>query len=191
MRDCLSNGNILNEGCSEKHLKSLLLRQDVMLARNKNSRGGKPIPQDWSEGLARLMNESYKTECKTQERYFDVYGQIYEGELLVITSWLSEKDEYVAPIALFLSCEPDQMNSEKKVKETQENFIDLIGLFFDEIFSSEDWNNFEPNWQEVTHKHQNYWYKITRENVNATLEANKLLGEDFDADDGIDEEMDQ
>lgn len=162
-----------------------------MLARSKKSRGGKPIPQDWSEGLARLMNESYKTECKKHNRYFDVYGQIYEGELLVITSWLSEADEYVAPITVFLSCEPDQMNSEKKVKETQENYIDLMGLFFDEIFSDDEWDKFEPNWQEVTHKHQNYWYKITRENVNATLEANKLLGEDFDEDEGIDEEMDQ
>ena len=162
------------------HLKSLYLRQEVMLARNKNSKAGKPIPQDWSEGLSRLLNESYKREAKDQGRYFDVYGQIYSEELLVIASWLSEKDEYTAPITLFLSCEADQMNSEKKVKETQENFVDLIGLFFDEIFANEEWDNFEPVWQEVTHKNQNYWYKITRENVNATLEANKLLGEDFD-----------
>jgi len=150
-----------------------------MLARTKKSKSGKVIPQDWSEGLSRLLNETYKRECKEQARYFDVYGQIYSEELLVIVSWLSEKDEYVAPIALFLSCEPDQMSSEKKVKETQENFVALAGLFFDEIFSSEEWNEFEPSWQEVSHNNQNYWYKITRENINATLEADKLLGEDF------------
>lgn len=150
-----------------------------MLARNKKSTSGKVLPLDWSEGLARLMNETYKRECKEQGRYFDVYGQIYTEELLVIVSWLSEKDEYLAPITLFLTCEADQINSEKKVKETQENYIEIIGLFFDEIFASEEWNEFEPAWQEVTHKHQNYWYKITRENINATLEANKLLGDDF------------
>ncbi len=150
-----------------------------MLARNKKSRNGKVIPQSWSEGVARLMNESYKSECKKQARYFDVYGQIYTEELLVIASWLSEKDQYASPITLFLTCEAEQINSEKKVKETQENYIDLIGLYFDEIFSSDDWDNFEPNWQEVTHKNQTYWYKITRENINATLEANKLLGDDF------------
>lgn len=150
-----------------------------MLARQKNSKSGKIIPLDWSEGVARLLNESYKSECKAQGRYFDVYGQIYQEELLVITSWLSEKDQFTAPVTLFLSCSPEDMNSEKKVKETQENYIDLIGLFFDEIFASEDWSNFEPDWQEVTHKSHTYWYKITRENVNATLEANKLLGEEF------------
>jgi hypothetical protein len=161
-----------------------------MLARHKKSREGKVIPLDWSESLARLLNETYKSECKAQGRYFDVYGQIFSEELLVIVSWLSEKDEYVAPMTLFLSCDPDQMNSEKKVKETQENFIELIGLFFDEIFATTEWNEFEPNWQEVTHKHQNYWHKITRENINATIEANKLLGEDFDIDDD-EEDLDQ
>ncbi len=165
-----------------------------MLARQKNSKSGKVIPLDWSEGVARLLNEGYKSECKTQGRYFDVLGQIYQEELLLITSWLSEKDQFAAPITLFLSCNQEQMNTEKKVKETQENFIDLTGMFFDEIFSSEEWNNFEPEWQEVTHKGQTYWHKITRENINATLEANKLLGEDFDMEDEIeddDEDLDQ
>ena len=70
-----------------------------MLARSKKSKSGKVIPLDWSEGLARLLNETYKRECKDQNRYFDVYGQIYSEELLVVCSWLSEKDEHLAPIA--------------------------------------------------------------------------------------------
>lgn len=151
-----------------------------MLARKKSSKNGKVLPQDWLEGLGRLLNETYQSECKQNGRYFDAYGQVYEEELLLVISYLSEKDEYVAPITLFLSSDPDQIANESKVKETQENFIELVGLFFDEIFADADWNNFEPNWQEVTHKHQNYYFKITRENINATLEANKLLGEDFE-----------
>lgn len=154
-----------------------------MLARNKTSKNGKVLPQDWSESLARLLNETYATECKQNGRYFDVYGQIYPSELLLIVSYLSEKDEYIAPITLFLSSDPDQIANEEKVKETQNAFIEVAGLFFDEIFGDDEWDKFEPGWQEVTHKHQNYWYKITRENINATLEANKLLGEDFDIDD--------
>lgn len=151
-----------------------------MLARKKSSRSGKVIPLDWSEGIARLLNETYKTECKQNGRYFDVYGQAYPEELFLVISYLSEKDEYVAPITVFLSSEPDQIATPEKVNTTQENFIELSGLFFDEIFSDEEWNNFEPNWQEVTHKNQNYFFKITRENINATIEANKLLGEEFE-----------
>lgn len=151
-----------------------------MLARKKSSKSGKVIPLDWTESIARLLNESYKAECKKNGRYFDVYGQAYPEELFLVVSYLSEKDEYAAPIALFLSSEPDQIATPEKVKTTQENFIDLVGLFFDEIFADEEWNSFEPNWQEVTHKNQNYFFKITRENVNATLEANRLLGDEFE-----------
>ncbi len=151
-----------------------------MLARKKSSKNGKTLPPDWAESLNRLLNESYKTECKQNGRYFDVYAQVFPEELLLIVSYLSEKDEYSAPISLFLSSEPEQIASEEKVKETQKNFIDLAGLFYDEIFSDEEWNSFESIWQEVSHKGQTYFYKITRENINATLEANKLLGDDFE-----------
>lgn len=150
-----------------------------MLARKKTSKQGKPLPSEWLESLNRLLNETYKNECKQNGRYFDVYGQAYPEELLLIVSYLSEKDEYLSPITCFLSCEPDQIASEEKVKQTQANFIDIVGLFFDEIFADEEWDEFEPNWQEVSHKNQNYFYKISRENINATLEANKLLGEEF------------
>ena len=150
-----------------------------MLARKKTSKKGKNLPQDWLESLSRLMNESYKRECSQNGRYFDVYGQVFEEELLLVISYLSEKDEYLSPVTLFLSSEPDQIANEDKVKETQDSFIELVGLFFDEIFADEEWNDFEPVWQEVTHKHQNYFYKLTRENINLTLEADKLLGEEF------------
>lgn len=159
-----------------------------MLARLKSSKNGKAIPQDWLEGLSRLLNETYATECKKNDRYFDVYGQIYTEELLLIVSWLSEKDAHAAPVACFLSCQPEQMNSESKVKATQQSFIDVVGLFFDEIFASEDWAEFEPVWQEVNYKQENYFFKVSRENINLTLEANKLLGEDFDSEE--DEETD-
>lgn len=154
----------------------------MIIGRKSTSKKGKPIPVEWIEGLSRLLNESYKTELKKADRYFDVYGQIFPEELLVVVSYLSEKEPHLAPIACFLSCGPEQMETEKRVKETQNDYMDLAGLFFDEIFASEDWNEFEPNWQEVTYKNQTYFYKLSRENINLTLEADALLGPDFDDD---------
>jgi hypothetical protein len=150
-----------------------------MFARKSKSKNGKSLPQDWIESFSRLLNESYKKECQLQDRYFDVYGQIYPDELVITTSWLSEKDEYSAPITCFLSCEPDQIKDEKRLKETQSDYIDVVGLFFDEIFASSEWNEFEPNWQELKYKNHTYFFKLTRENINLTLEANKLLGDEF------------
>ena len=159
-----------------------------MFARKKDSKNGKTIPQDWLVSLGSLLNETYQTECEKHGRTFDVYGQIYKEELLLAVSWLSEKDEYIAPITCFLSCEPHQMDEDKKVKNTQQHFIDVVGIFFDEIFASDEWNEFEPNWQEVNYKQENYFFKLSRENINLTLEANKLLGENFDDLDEIEEE---
>lgn len=150
-----------------------------MLARKKSSKTGKVVPLEWSEGVARLLDETYKAECEKKGNYFDVYGQVFPEELLVIISYLSEKDPGKMPITLFLSSEKEDIATEEKVKETQKDFIDLAGLFFDEIFSNSEWDEFEPEWQEVKHKNKTYLYKITRENVSLTLEANKLLGEDF------------
>ena len=151
-----------------------------MLARKKTSKAGKSIPHDWAEGVSRLLNETYDKQNKEHNRYFEVYGQIYPEELLMVVSWLSEKDPSVLPYACFLSCEPHHLTSEDKVKETQKNFIDLAGLFFDEILSDPEWNEFEPLWQEVNHKHETYYFKISRENVNLSLEANRLLGSEFE-----------
>lgn len=151
-----------------------------MLARKKSSKNGKPLPTEWIESLNRLLNESYQSECKQNGRYFDVFGQAYDDEFLLVVSYLSEKDEYLAPITCFLSSEPDQIKTAEKVRETQKNFIDIVGLFFDEVFADPDWAEFEPSWQEVTHNHQNYFYKLSRENINATIEADRLLGDDFE-----------
>lgn len=149
-----------------------------MLARMKSSLKGKNLPQEWPEGLSRLLNQTYSSQNKKAKRYFDVYGQIYSEELLLVVSWLSEKDQSDLPITCFLSCSPEQLSDEKAVKETQKDYIDLVGLFFDEIFANDDWNEFEPNWQEVTYKNKTYFFKISRENINLTLEANRLLGEE-------------
>jgi hypothetical protein len=151
-----------------------------MLGRKKNSKLAKPFPTEWTEGFNRILNETYKVETIQSDRYFDVYGQISEEELLLIVSYLSEKDEYESPMTLFLSSDRDKDMNEEKIKETQKSLIDIVGLFFDEIFSDSEWNEFEPNWQEVTHKKQNCYYKISRENINLTLEASRLLGPDFE-----------
>jgi len=164
------------------------MRQVVMIARKSSSKKGTNVPQDWTDRLALELTETYQDACKKHSRTFDIYGQIYSDELLVVASWISEKDQYSAPITCFLSCDKEHFNTEKKFRETEDNFVDIFGLFFDEIFARDDWDEFEPNWQEVTHKKVTYFYKISRENIAQTLEANKLLGDDFDE---LEDELDQ
>ncbi|HXH32379.1 MAG TPA: hypothetical protein VNJ01_16380 [Bacteriovoracaceae bacterium] len=160
-----------------------------MITRKKSSKDGKSVPQDWVEGVSQLLNETYETVCKKNQKYFDVYGRVYPQEFLVVVSFLSETDPNLLPVTLFLSCDEDQLKTKDKVKETQNNYIELIGLFFDEIFADPEWDQFEPNWQEVSHKHQNYFFKISRENIILTIKADELLGENFEDAELDDEEL--
>ncbi|HLT21850.1 MAG TPA: hypothetical protein VKZ84_00335 [Bacteriovoracaceae bacterium] len=151
-----------------------------MFARNPESKNPQNFPADWIEGFSRLLNSTYKSDCTKNQRFFDVYGQIYSEELLVVISYLSEVDEAMTPVTLFLSCDKHQMDTEEKAKSTQKNFIDLAGLFFDEILKKDDEVvEFEPVWQEVAHNKETYHYKLTRENITLTLKANELLGDEF------------
>ena len=158
-----------------------------MLARKKTSdteNAGKNFPSEWIEGLNRILNKTYKTECLKEKRYFDVYGHIYEEELLLIVSYLSEKDELTTPITLFLSQDlPPVKNSspleesEEKLKKSHDFLIDMVGLFFDDIFADPEKEFFSPHWEVLNHENLAVYYKISRENIALTLEANKLLGE--------------
>lgn len=148
-----------------------------MLARKTTSINGKPLPADWTESVARLLNETYATEAEAQSRFFDVYGQVYSDELLVIASFTSEKSPLEAPVTVFLSCDEAEMKTPAQVKITQEGYIELLGLFFDEVFSAESWDEWEPLWQEVQYQGSTYFYKISRENIALTLDADRLLRE--------------
>ena len=151
-----------------------------MFTRKSKTSTAKNFPAEWIEGFSRLLNNTYKSDCTKNKRYFDVFGQIHPEELLVVVSYLSEVDESLTPVTLFLSCDTQHMSSEEKVKETQKNYIELAGLFFDEILNKGDEAiDFEPTWQEVTHNKETYFYKLTRENINLTLRANELLGPEF------------
>ena len=55
-----------------------------MIARKKSSKAGKALPTEWIESLNRLLNETYQSECKQNSRYFDVYGQVYTEEFLLV-----------------------------------------------------------------------------------------------------------
>ncbi len=149
-----------------------------MFSRIKHAQPGKPLPSDWSDGLVMLLNDTYENERSSRTSIFDMYGQVYSEELLAIVSLVDEKDQNKLPIACFISCDAKEIATDKLVKETQKNYIDLFSLLFDEIFQNPDWNDYEIIWQEIKYKDKTYFYKITRENIAISIEASKLLGDD-------------
>lgn len=158
--------------------KPFTFRQVVMLSRKDNQVKGDALPAEWSENLAQLLNQNYEKECQKHDSHFEVFGQVYPEELILIVSFVSPTHPEKLPVTCFLSCEQEHLSTPKKAEQTQKDYIDMVGLFFDEVFSNEDWDSYEPLWQEVAYKDDMYLYKITRENIGLTIAASKLLGED-------------
>lgn len=155
-----------------------------MLARKPDSTEGTLVPHEWTTSVADLLNGTYALECQKRDCVFDVYGQVFPSELLVIVSFIPTKTQTQAPVTCFLSSDTAQMTTPNERKKTQDLFIEIAGQFFDEIFANDNWSEWEPNWQEVEYDKHKYFYKLSRENIALTIEADRLLkAAGFDPDD--------
>ncbi|MEX0799201.1 MAG: hypothetical protein WD025_07135 [Bacteriovoracaceae bacterium] len=122
------------------------------------------------------MTEAYLAQSEKDNRFFDVYGQIYDEEFLVIISYIHHSDQMAAPISIFIS--HDTTSGSKETASALKALMDLSGHILDDIFSQKDWNKFVPHWTENKFRDHTFHYKITRENVSLSLQAEELLKKD-------------
>lgn len=134
------------------------------------------LPAEWTEELTRVLTDTYFQQSEKDNRFFHVYGEIYEKEFVVIVSYLHHDDHLASPITLFIS--HDVVEDSKKFKTVLKNLVDLSGLIFDDVFSSSDWSDYVTTWTENNYRDQNFFYKITRENISLTLQAEEFLNKD-------------
>lgn len=139
----------------------------------------KLLPQEWTDGLNTTLNEVYAEQLKVRNSFFDVYGELYDKEFVVIASMMHESDATVAPVSIFVS--HDVIAEEKKYKKVLQNMVDLIGAIVDDVLASENCD-YNANWTENEFKGDKFFYKITRENISLTLQAEAILlkGEKLD-----------
>ena len=136
------------------------------------------LPEEWTEELNRTMTEAYYERSEKDDSFFDIYGEIYEKEFVVIISYVHHTDEMKSPISLFLS--HDLVEDSKQFKIVLKNLVDLAGEIFDDIFSQENWLDYIAAWTENKFRACDFHYKITRENISLTLQAEKFLEKDGD-----------
>lgn len=144
-----------------------------MLGRYEENTVGKPLPNEWQEDFVAVINEAYHAKAEAAGRFFDVYGAIYDREFVVISSYIHKEDQLAAPITLFIS--HDIITDEKKMKKALKDVVNLAGLIWDDILATDEWNDFVPNWTENDFNGNQFHYKITRENISLTLQANEIL----------------
>ena len=132
------------------------------------------LPESWRSQLKQNLLKIYGDHCLKQEKTFEVYAYTFPRELLIISSYVG-LDKNTIPITLLLSADLNEKTDSKKLFNA---LIDNIAVFFDQYFQNqenEDWDEFVHDWQEEELNRQTFFYKVTRENIGLTLEAERLL----------------
>lgn len=153
--------------------------------RIRTNHTGVSFPESEIENISRCFEEQFQQlyPVSMENKVFQTYGQIFPDELLLIVSLVDEKSTN-SPISFFLSksITSEDIDDSQGAKKALETMVDLVGIFFDEVLSTNGWNNYSLAWVEESYKDLTYYAKSTRENIELTLQANLLLGEDFDED---------
>tara|TARA_B100000886_G_scaffold258771_1_gene183708 strand:+ start:204 stop:650 length:447 start_codon:yes stop_codon:yes gene_type:complete len=143
----------------------------------KNGTTSSTIPEQIIILINKIINDSFKTNFDSKNIYLETFGELYEDEILLIFSLLDKDDSNSNTISLFISDEIDpKTDLEKKVNElinASSEFFELLCSGTDEQLSE----MYSPRWQKSTSGNEGFYFKISRENVRLTIEANKILGE--------------
>lgn len=132
------------------------------------------LPHDWLADLGELLNSTYKEQCDKRNKSFLVLGHTFPNEVVLIVSFLDEKSLGAIPITLILSADLDEKN---KPEELLEVLVEFIGIFFDQVFSQDEWDEYSTVWEMEEVKGNKIHYIISRENILLTLKADEFLKE--------------
>jgi hypothetical protein len=149
-----------------------------MFSRHDHDIAAVLFPKDWAEGLKQILLNIYGDKCLKDDKTFEVYGFSYPNEVLMIISYTG-LDKFISPITLFLSA---NLDDKTKTDEILNDMFDSVGVFFDAYFTKEEnseeiWDDYVLDWDETEFNKLIFFYKVTRENIGLSIEANLLLGE--------------
>jgi hypothetical protein len=149
-----------------------------MFRRSETEIAPLPLPPEWLNPFKQTLLNLYGDKCIKEERTFEIYAYTYPEEALLIVSYVG-LDPFVAPLTLFLSID---LKLALKPEKSFDILSDSVGIFFDHYFAingdNEDiFDEYVHDWEEEEISGNKIYFKITRENIALSLEANKLLGE--------------
>lgn len=149
-----------------------------MLSRKEHEITPVYLPKEWTDQVKQILLNVYGDRCIKDDKTFEVFALTYPTEAILFISYL-DSDNNQSPITLSLSVDLVESNDSKKILDT---LINIAGEYFDIYFSEEKnseslWDGYVYEWEEEERNKLKFFYKISRENIALTIEANKLLEE--------------
>lgn len=142
-----------------------------MLARKEHDKPGTIFPDTWINEVSDLLHQIYEQHLLHSKRELSVYGEIFNDEVLLILSLCPEGNASAAHFSIFLSADLTEKSDPKKVLD---QLIDYSDVILNNYLRGGELDNFGIWFNETINKLE-FFYKLSKENVALTLEANKLL----------------
>lgn len=139
------------------------------------------FPKEWAEGLKQILLNIYGEKCIKADKTFEIFGFSYPKEVILIISYVG-LDKFETPVTLFISSDLTEKTNTEKLLDTM---FDSAGVFFDQYFATEEnideiWDDYVLDWEETEFGKEKLFYKVTRENVGLSMQADLLLGPEFE-----------
>ncbi len=135
------------------------------------------IPATWCEQVTQTLTDHYDSFLKVYDREFNIFAYSHSEEFLLIVSCTTPDNPDHSPSSLFISAD---LTEKTDASQLMDQLIDVTGIFFDQYFNQEgNWTDFSGKWEKDQFLGLELHYKISRENMLLTIEANRLLGEEF------------
>ena len=148
-----------------------------MLSRKEQPRPAKHLPDEWAQKVKASLLELYAEKAKEEGKTFQVHGLIYPDEIFLAVSYANFEDASCSPVTYAASADLNRADSGKNLKKRFDLLIDSTGLFFEAVFHGGSNDLYDSTWRKGELRRQTFYYRVTRENVALTLQANQLLGE--------------
>lgn len=145
-----------------------------MLSRLDHEEEGQNFSTTLCEEIGEILSFVYAEKANEKQRSIEVYGTIYDTEVVLAVSLISPQDELVTPVTYFASVELEKAGKYEKVLDA---IVDSAGLFLEQFFNEEEWDDFNGNWTEIEVKGVKINFLTSRENIKLTMMADELLKE--------------
>lgn len=146
-----------------------------MLSRKEQEKPGILFPENWRKKIEDLLYSVYSEKCEAVGKAFQVHGITYPNELFLAVGLVELDRLENAPVTYVVSL--DLKEEDKDHEKNIETLVDSMGVFFDTYFADSDWNDYVSNWTEASFQKLNFHYKVSRENVALSIQAEALLNQ--------------
>lgn len=146
-----------------------------MIFRKHEELIGESFPEKWSDNLNLNFSEYFSEKLKLSNTSFFSHGQLCADEIVMAMTVRDNANEKMATIILSRDLNKQEFEAPTKISKVKDQMVDILGVMVKEMLTDFEEISYGGRWNDYKYKKDNYFYKISREDISLLLETEKLL----------------